>query len=87
MAKNYQVAKDEESGKYNGACTAGNCEFTSFGWERRKDAVARMDQHYTEHTSGEPMPELGVFMGAMENDAEGVSRTNGEQVTEEEDTE
>lgn len=45
------------------AVFAGNalCGFQSTGWPTKKVAVARADQHLTEHKEHVPMPDLDTF--------------------------
>jgi hypothetical protein len=52
-----RVVKTDD-GAYDAQCA---CGFTSSGWELKKNAQARIDQHDLEHQSGLPMPELHDF--------------------------
>ena len=68
MAARYTVEKNEVGG-WDGTCAEPGCEFQSFGWGLKKDASERMDAHIEEHDTGEPMPEVGVWMGEFDADA------------------
>lgn len=46
---------EDETVVYDGGCT---CGFTTAGWPRKKDAMARIKEHQAEHLSGEPVREL-----------------------------
>lgn len=57
MGKADNILPDpERDGQYAFVCP--DCEFTSSGWDTKAGATARGDEHFTEHDTGEPAPEL-----------------------------
>jgi hypothetical protein len=59
------AVSQSEDGTWGFECQENNCEWTSTGWETKKLATTRGDQHKDEHESGEPMQELAEFEGRV----------------------
>ena len=51
--------------KYDFTCEVVNCGWSSTGWPEETMASQRGDQHYNEHVTKEPMPELIEFEGQV----------------------